>query len=302
MISKGMRLLRGAQFFWKAHVGNAFWKDRAERRRVRKQAIEDWKEALLRPYLPFVESLKPSPPASPREGGKEMIYCLWLQGEQNAPEIVKRCIGSIRRRYPDRTVVLDESNLHEYVSLSTQIMKKWKEGKIVPANFSDIVRIELLYTRGGYWFDATDFLTGDIPEFITAGDFFLYMASPRLLSRMFVQTCFIRSKKGDPLMRMWRDLTMHYWENEDKAIDYFLVHYLLKFLVRHNKEAAQLFGKMPKLEHDATHRLFGIADEPFDRQKYEEMTRNAFFQKCNHRAANTIADGSMADYIFNGKV
>lgn len=296
------------KFIWKGHITNWLWRDRLSRRITRNLAFGDYKMSYLQKYANFAKKI-PLPEEERSQPGEkdnnEKIFTLWFQGEDNAPEIVKKCFQSIRDRYGDRFILLTDKNLYDYISLPDYIMEKWKNKQIVPANFSDLVRIELLYRYGGYWFDATDFLTGNIPQVIKEAPFFMYVTSDVYFPHMFVQTCFMRGKKNDPLMAMWRTLVHHYWKNEPMACEYFLVHMLLKLLVRENKDARRLFEQMPKMVMDPTHLLWNkTGNLPFEKKLYEEMCRDAFFQKCSYkpqrRGVNEIIPGSMADITING--
>ena len=296
------------KFLWKGHITNWLWRDKLKRRLIRNNAFGEYKMTYLQKYADFAKSLKPSADASYERSSSddEKIFTLWFQGEDSAPDIVKKCFQTIRERYGDRFVVLTDKNLHEYIELPSYIMQKWQEKKIVPANFSDLVRIELLYQHGGYWFDATDFLTGMIPRDIVDSSFFMYVTSDVYFPHMFVQTCFMRAMKKDPLMGMWRTLVHEYWKNEEMACEYFLVHMLLKLLVANNSNARMLFEKMPKKTMDATHVLWNkIGNEPFDENKYKEMCSKAFFQKCSYkpqkRGVSRLIAGSMADVVVNGR-
>ena len=299
------KILANSKYFLKAHVFNPVWLPRGERRMRRQFAYADMKTSLLEKYIPFIKSL--TPPGNleaDKSEEPEKIFSLWFQGEENAPEIVKRCLNSIRKRYPDNFIVLDDHTFRDLIDLPEFIMKKWEDRKIVAPNFSDIVRIELLYQFGGYWFDATDFMIAPIPEIIRKSDFFMYVTDKHSLPHMFVQTCFMRAKRRDPLLAMWRSLIFEYWKQEDKAIDYFLVHFLFKMLVTHNEEAARLYEEMPKLQMEPTHRLwYHTGDLPFDRDEYNKMIKETFFQKCSYkkqkRGLREIVPGSMADFVFN---
>lgn len=307
MISKADKFFQYVKFILKGHIANPFWRPRLERRLRREVCMGEKTMALLKPYIPYVKSLKaPAERASEIDKHNEKIFTLWFQGEENAPAIVRKCLARVRKLYPERLLVLNERTLSDYIRLPDYITRKWKEGKISAAAYSDIVRIELLSTHGGYWLDSTDFLTGEIPGFISDADFFMYMASDKFLPHMFVQTCFLRAAKADPLLMMWRELVWEYWKNEDEPVHYFLVHNLLKLLVTNNEEAASLFAEMPKIEEDPTHVLWHvIGEEPFQQDKYDRMVRDAFFQKCSYKkqrkAIKGILPGSMADYVINGK-
>lgn len=295
------------RYIWKGHLANPFWQSRERRRARRKNEFEILQQSRLKDFRDFAAGIT-APPAPESDGKEEeKIFCLWFQDEDKAPEIVKKCLARLREKYGKRVVFLNEKTLGNYITLPDFIMRKWRKKQIIPANFSDIVRIELLSRYGGYWFDATVFLTGEIPEVVENSDFFMYVASKRYFSRMFVQTCFMRARKGNPLLMMWRELIFEYWRRENKAIDYFLVHYLLKFLVNNNEEAAALFSQMPKIEQDPTHELwYKIGNDPFDMEKYREMTEKIFFQKCSYKkgskAIEKIIPGSMADYVINSKI
>lgn len=290
------------------HVLNWFWRPRLQRKEVRTRYTVERKLFLLRKFIPFAESLQCRSEVDTSIPFKqEQIFTLWFQGLDKAPHVVKACVESMRRRYGERVVVLDNDSLGHFIQLPDYIIEKWKTGKIIPANFSDICRIELLTRYGGVWFDATDFLTGDIPERIIESDFFMYVTGKKLLPRMFVQTCFVRARKGDPLVRMWRDLVFEYWRTEEKAVDYFLVHMLFRLLVKHNAQARELFNKMPKIVMDPTHVLWlKLGNKPFNHAEYDEMVKNAFFQKCNYKSTRNpvpvIVEGSFADFVINGKV
>ena len=297
------------KFVWHAHITNWLWRDSLTRRLTRQRRFQELKMGYLARYIPFVKSLKAENliQTSPDENDKseEKVFSLWFQGVENAPQVVKSCLASVKKIYGDRFIVLDGKTMLDYITLPDYIMEKWEKKQIGAANFSDVVRIELLTHYGGYWFDATDYLLRPVPELIVDSDFFMFVTSPQVYTHMFVQTCFIRAKKGDPLIKMWRDLVFEYWKNENKSADYFLVHLLLKLLVTHNEEAARLFEKMPKLYQDSLHDLWYVyGDRPYDEEDYKKMVGENFFQKCSYRklkhAVWDIKPDSMADRLING--
>ena len=295
------------KYVWKAHITNWVWRDRHARRMTRQNLYGEMKMGYLARYIPFVKSLHaPAPSVDDENTDDEKYYSLWFQGLESAPKVVKSCIESIRKIYGDKFIVLNSDTLNRYISLPDYITEKWENKQIGAANFSDIVRIDLLARHGGYWFDATDYLLRPVPELIKNTDFFMYVASPRLNPHMFVQTCFIRAKKGDPLISMWRDLVFEYWKHEEKSFDYFHVHFLFRLLVTYNDEAKALYEKMPKILQDPLHDLwYGYGLRPYNEQDYRKMCEDTFFQKCSYRwlrhAVWEIQPGTMADYLINGK-
>ena len=294
-------------FIWKAHLTNWFWRDRLKRRLIRQNYFLEMKLSYLRKYIPYIKNLKADNNIDSHEDlENEKMFTLWFQGIENAPHVVKQCVDSVKKFYGSRLVILDDNSIPEYITLPEYVIDKKNQKIMGPANFSDIVRLELLYKYGGYWFDATDFMMRPVPDLIKDSDFFMFVSSDLLNPHMFVANCFIRAKKGDPLLKMWRDLVLEYWKNENKNVDYFLVHYLLRLLVTYNDQAKALFEKMPKLLQDPLHLLwFKYGDKPFESQFYDEIKKQIFIQKLSYRKlkfANTeIVPGSTKDYIINNK-
>lgn len=284
------------------HILNPLWHSRLRRRQTRGYWQHKVVDNYLREYKDFVRGLKLDG-APTQDGSGEKIFSIWFQGEDKAPKLVKKCFARLRKFYGDRFVVLDNTTLPQWISLPEHIERKWKEGKIVPANYSDICRIELLHQHGGMWFDATDYLTERVPQWVEDADLFIYLEGGHITPHTFIQSCFMRAKKGHPLFGAWRELISEYWRHEDEAVDYFLAHFLLRFLVENNEEAARLFHAMPQVAQDPTHRLwFGHRDEPYSEELYRELTKDAFFQKTNFKckSGQQPAPGTMADFIING--
>ena len=267
------------------HLLNPVWHSRMERRHTRGEAGRRAIMWYLGDYLPFVSSLVPDVQTGRRDSRR--IFSLWLQGEASAPEIVKACWRSVRANCTEELVILDERSLGNWITLPEHIMRKWSEGKIKPAHFADICRVELLYRYGGIWLDATDFVPAAFPEWLWDADFFVYMSGNRQKGYYsFIQNCFIRSCSSSFLIRAWRDLIFEYWSREDSAADYFVHQLLFRLLVENNAAAGREFARMPRKDQDATHLLWfdGNAGMPFDDARYREICSGALFQKTEYKS------------------
>ena len=103
------------------------------------------------------------------------IWQLWLQGFDNAPDIVKKCVKSVKYFCHDKKIIyLDEKNISNYITIPEHIMHKYKKGIISPAHFSDYIRVALLSKYGGLWLDSTILLTDKIPDEIFESKIFLF--------------------------------------------------------------------------------------------------------------------------------
>ena len=154
------------------HVFNPFWKTRMERRIRRTDLTAKIVPQYFKRYLPAVKQVKEITPV--KDDKNDKIFTLWLQGEDNAPALVKACFRSVRRHCKQELIVLDANTVFDYISLPEVIVKKYKSGKIGHAHFADICRVELLYKYGGYWLDSTGFVTAAIPDWIEKQDVFVY--------------------------------------------------------------------------------------------------------------------------------
>lgn len=174
-------------------------------------------------YLHVIEKFSNIPSAG--NGRKKIIWILWLQGEERAPQIVKKCIHSIRKNASGYTVrLLDENNLFNYVKLPDYIILKWKRGIISNTHFSDIVRTDLLVRHGGIWMDATVFLTGELPNYIVDSPFFLYKRGMTRDITAITNNWLISSDKNVRLLLCVREMLFEYWKTENKIREYFLWH------------------------------------------------------------------------------
>ena len=102
-------------------------------------------------------------------------------------------------------------------------------------------------------------------------------------------------------MGIWREANFIYWKNENSKIDYFVHHLMLRLSTEVNPIAAESYRKMPHVEQDPTHALWGEhAFEPYEKDKFEALTKDAFFQKTNYKDRRLQGDrsGTIAEFII----
>jgi len=64
---------------------------------------------------------------------------------ENAPDLVKSCYKSVKREFPEyKITVLTAKSIQQYVTIPEEILYKWNKGIINNANFSDVLRVEIL--------------------------------------------------------------------------------------------------------------------------------------------------------------
>lgn len=90
------------------------------------------------------------------ENYKDCIWICWWQGLENAPDIVKKCVESIRIHAGNhKIVIITDENYKEFVAFPTWLEEKYKRGIITKTHLSDLLRISLLARYGGIWLDST---------------------------------------------------------------------------------------------------------------------------------------------------
>lgn len=237
-----------------------------------------------------------------RNDREERIFTLWLQGEEQAPEIVQSCFASIRKHCPQPLVVLDGKTVFDWISLPEPIVEKYRAGKIKPAHFADICRVELLHTYGGYWLDATCYVCAPIPDWITGQDFFVFLAGEKVHGNYsFIQNCFIRARQGSYLLEAWRQMILDYWLHENRRVDYFQHQVMFRTLVTYNATAQRLFGEMVRKDQYPTHLyLYEYKDRPYDPEVLRKAAEEGYFyQKTSYRGLEHILPGSFADHLVH---
>ena len=91
----------------------------------------------------------------------KIIWTLWMQGYENAPELVKSTIDSIRKFAELNNfqfILLEENTIEKYVVFPKLIKEKMDLGVIDYTKISDILRVSLLAKYGGTWVDATIYI------------------------------------------------------------------------------------------------------------------------------------------------
>jgi len=168
-------------------------------------------------------------------GLPRIIWILWLQGWDQAPNIVQACLKTWEAHNPGWTIhALTAANLHDYVD--TTALSPCIGGKDVPAEaLSDLIRITLLARYGGVWVDSTVYclrpLDTWLPELLGSGFFAFAKPGPdRMLSSWF-----LAASKGNYLVQEWLRRAVEYWAHRRERDHYFWFHYL--FAEGYNSDA-----------------------------------------------------------------
>lgn len=177
------------------------------------------------------------------------IYILWLQGFNNSPPLVKKCVESWKVYNPDWEIIkIDETNIKDYINLEKYIPCIDKKN-ITSPSLSDIIRIGLLKKYGGLWVDSTVFCNKPLDDWL--GDYvdggFVAIGSPAP-DRM-ISSWFLYAEHDNYIIDKWYNATHNYWKQDTRqyAHHYFWFHYLFGDLYNESDEFRKKWDSANKI-------------------------------------------------------
>ncbi|WP_147418117.1 capsular polysaccharide synthesis protein [Salinisphaera sp. Q1T1-3] len=235
--------------------------------------VADWDRLMQAPPAP-------NPPA-------RTIWMLWLQGETEAPALVRACIESWRVRNPSWTVrVLDAESLVNTIALPRF------PSHISPSHKADIIRLRLLARYGGVWADATTICQRPLDEWIdvtTPRGFFAFTRPQPLRS---VANWFIAAHTDAPLLQAWLAWSETYMLSRRPARSYFWQHHTFDWLLARDPERQREWDETPKISARGPHVLQRLLDGHLSAQARptaEQLASLPLF-KLNRRKGYTLTD------------
>lgn len=185
----------------------------------------------------------------------KVIWILWLQGWEEAPEVVRLCYQSWRQQNPGWEVrFLDAETLVDYLPTS-ETLDLLVGRQITKASFSDLVRVSLLGEYGGVWVDATLFCHRPLDSWLSKAMPNGVFAFSRPSPDRPIASWFLAAKEGNHLIAKYRDHVLAYWKNRTVADDYFWFHYTFRDLLLSDSTALEIWRTTPKISADNPHAI-----------------------------------------------
>lgn len=209
---------------------------------------------------------------------RDRVWICWWQGEDNSPEIVKRCIESIHKNIKNHTItIITDNNYKDYVQFPDWIEEKKEKGIISRTHYSDLLRLELLAKYGGIWLDSTFFCAKpDIEEYFLKPIWSI--KRPNYLHCSVACGYFANYSLGctydnRSIYAVIRDFLVKYWEDNDSIIDYLLTDYLIVLAQRNNAKIAKIFENITP-NNPCCDELYKILGEPYDENVWQELKKD----------------------------
>ncbi len=205
------------------------------------------------------------------------VWVSWMQGYDNAPEIVKKCIDSIKHSTTHPVHIVTLENLYSFYEFPDYIMDKYRESIISNAQFSDILRMTLLSEYGGIWIDSTIFIPNKLPEDIFKNEFYTCKREPVACGYVsnYMWTSFLNGcQKNCIIQKVNKELFYEYWKKKDYLIDYLLVDYFMMVVYRNLPYAQKLINELP-YNNPQIEELQNRMSSPFDNADYNNLINNS---------------------------
>lgn len=229
------------------------------------------------------------------------VWIFWYQGVDNMPELVKSTIKSIKRTLEKKDIIiLTKDNLHSYIKLPSYIEKKFKNGNIPIAQYSDLLRLELLTTYGGLWIDSTVLLTGN-PFFINKNiPLFVYKNISLYRKEelpVIASNWLIYSNGRSNILFLTKKLLFKYWEKTNYLKVYSIFHVFFKLASEVYKEEWDL---VPSYSNIPPHILQFELLNKFDKERFDQIKVISNVHKLNHRIVSNDFD-TFYSFIVKGE-
>lgn len=215
----------------------------------------------------------------------DCIWICWWQGLEQAPELVKVCIDSIRRNAGNhRVIILSDDNYKQYVTIPDWVEEKKNKGIITRTNYSDLLRLSLLAQHGGMWIDSTFFCTEPIldeyfkeplwsikrPDYFHASVASGYFAGYSLACNEDNRFAFITI----------RDFFLNYSKHNDSMVDYLMVDYMIVLAQKYDERIAKIFADI-KSNNPKCDELYKVMGNRFDEKIWNDMKKDTYLFKLS---------------------
>ncbi|UXV63486.1 capsular polysaccharide synthesis protein [Lactococcus cremoris] len=239
----------------------------------------------------------------------DIVWMMWWQGEEVMPPLVKACYQQAKKIYGDNVIIISKNNYMKYVDISPKIIEKFSKNQISITNFSDVLRINLLYKNGGLWVDGTVFMTNKIGEnLIGTLNFFSVKKNPTRIYNKYISenkwtSYFIASSAKNLVFKVLVEMYNIYFDTYDEVFEYFLIDYLIYFVYKYNISGfKQTIDSLPITNSDIF-LLESFMNKPIQIKESLEIDKDTFLNKLSWKKEHQIFYSGQKTYyaaLLNG--
>ncbi|QHS02345.1 capsular polysaccharide synthesis protein [Pediococcus acidilactici] len=222
-----------------------------------------------------------------------VIWIMWLQGIDNAPELVQKCVNSTKkfgRANNFKVNVITQDNIGRYISIPQRIKKLFYDGSINGANYSDYCRGALLAKYGGIWIDATVFINNttnfDIESVLNMSFFSVKNEDAKSYVTNIAQhrwnTCVLAAPANSLLFTYSKSFLEEYYRKYDQAIDYLLIDYSMHMAYMKYSSVKKVIDSVP-MNNKGLLWLDQHANEKYNYDCWKYIANDTLFFKLNRK-------------------
>ena len=176
------------------------------------------------------------------------IWMYWHQGWNDAPALAHLCAESWERNNPGWTVRrLDLATAQELCDVEFP----YRDRGI--AHYADILRVDLLRTKGGVWADATCLCAAPLDSWLPKTAYTGFFAFAKPFPDRPISNWFLAGAPGNPVLDAWSEAMHAYWSKNGKAMIYLIHHALFERLMTSHPDAKKGWAMTPQLPAQPCH-------------------------------------------------
>ncbi len=213
------------------------------------------------------------------------IWLMWMQGLEDAPDVIKKCCSSIYKNKPEdyNIILLTSHNMHNYINLPDYIWEKYNKSIISATHLSDIIRLELLVTYGGCWIDATVFCSNKIPEYMLSDMFLFKLDSVLSTTVIKMSSWWLAADKNNRIIHAARYMLYEYWKSEISLCDYYLLHIIMSKVIDEDSACKAIFNEIPFFNSANAQVLVGKLGLQYSKNQWDILRDSFFIQKLTYK-------------------
>ena len=227
------------------------------------------------------------------EKNSKIIWTLWMQGYEHAPELVKCTIDSIRK-FAElngfQFIMLEKDTIEKYIEFPKLIKEKMNLGIIDYTKISDILRVSLLAKYGGTWVDATIYMSKDFDSSLLLQNYYTIKTgemadySPNISQNRW-KGFFLSGNSS--LFGFTRDFFFEYYSRYDIAVDYLLIDYIFDLAYKYDEKIRNQMLKLEKSNPNLFWLEKNLGNE-FNQGLWDSVTRNTTVFKTTYKLSEEI--------------
>lgn len=176
----------------------------------------------------------------------KIIWVVWFQGWDAAPDVAQAALRSWRDRNPGWTVQsLYMKSLSGFIPADE--LATIMGTKAPPEALSDLVRLALLHRYGGVWVDATTICARPLDEWLGHAVGTGFFAFDRPGPDRMIATWFLAAEKCSYVVESWRRSAAEYWRGRSSRDDYFWAHKLFGELYTTDDAFREIWDRTPRI-------------------------------------------------------